>query len=331
MRLVVGLALWLAAAALAAPAAAATRGAVGQAFVAPAAAGFRVGRDQGISTRHGLAVAITEIQGSTPAVQALLAGSLHVVLGAPARGLLALAAGADLVSVTRLGSHMAHVLVARPEIRTPAALRGKRLGTSGAGPSTDRLALLLALKRSGLDPRRDGIAFVVPGTQSQRVQALAAGRVDAPVNDPLQGAIATRLGMVTPLALSTLAIPWDHDVVLIDRQLTRTQPALVEALLEGPVAANAFVLDPAHKAAGLPTLERGLGLERDGDVEPACSLTTTLYVGRTPYPAPAAARALVEAARGEFPQLAKVALEQHDDSSLVRKLDESGSIDRRGR
>lgn len=129
-----------------AKAAAPTRLAVGQAFVAPAAAGFWVARDRGLFAKYGLDVEITNIQGSTQAVQALLAGSSQVMLGAPAQGLSAAAAGADVISVATLGPRMPYLLVARPELRSPADLKGKTVGVSSVGASSDRVAQLLAFK-----------------------------------------------------------------------------------------------------------------------------------------------------------------------------------------
>src|SRR3989441_9469403 len=198
-----------------AKAASPTKLAVGQAFVAPAAAGFWVGRDRGTFARYGLDVDITNIQGSAQAVQALLAGSSQVMLGAPAQGLLAAAAGTDLISIASLGPQMPYLLVARPELRSPADLKGKKLGVSSVGPSSDRVAQLLALKQLNLDPKRDGISFIVTGTQAQRVQALAAGRVDARTLDSLQPALARPLGMARLSDLGKLERPAAPHALLV--------------------------------------------------------------------------------------------------------------------
>ena len=301
----------------------------GQGFISPAATGIWVARDRGFFTKHGLDVRLVQVTGSTVALQALLlAGELQVMLGAPSQGLTAVAAGADLISIASLGPKMPYHLIARPEIRSAADLKGKRLGVSGPGLSADRVGLLLALKQLKLDPQRDGIAFIPTGTQSERVQALVAGRIDASVNDPLRRAIAERLGMVVLSDLSKLDIPWDHAVVLLHRQFAKSNPGAVEALLKALLEANAFILNPANKRAVMSTLAKDLKLDKGEDVELAYNLTISLYIERKPYPSVKAARALIEAVQSEFPNLARVSPETHIDHSFLKKLDESGFIDR---
>ncbi len=301
---------------------------VGQGFISPNATGVWVARDQGFFAKHGLDVKLVQVTGSTVAIQALLAGELQVMLGAPSQGLTAVAAGADLISVASLGPKMPYNLIARPEIRSVADLKGKRLGVSAPGLPADRVALLLALKQFKLDPQRDGITLVATGTQSERVQALVAGRIDASLNDPLRRAMAERLGMVLLSDLSKLDIPWDHAVVLLHRQFAKSNPDAVEALLKTLLEANAFILNPANKRAVMSTLAKDLKLDKEEDVELAYNLTGSLKKKKKPYPSIKAARALIEAIQSDFPNLARVSVETHIDHSFLKKLDDSGFIDR---
>jgi NitT/TauT family transport system substrate-binding protein len=308
-------------------AAAQTKITVGQSFVNPAAAPFWVAKELGLFAKHGLDVTIVQISGSTQAIQGLIAGEFQFMLGAPSQGLTSVAAGADLLSIATLGPQMPYLFITKPEIRSPAELKGKILGVSGAGLSTSRVALLIALKHFGLDARRDNITLLITGTEPQRAQALAAGKIDATVLDPLYRARAEHLGLNFLHDLSKIDIPWDHDVILLTRQFAKNNPGAVEALLKAVVEANAFILNPANKKTVMPILAKQLKLDKDEDIELAHSLTTTLYVVKKPYPSLKAAKALVDAVRSEFPQLAQVNLENHIDTSYLKKLDESGFID----
>ena len=115
--------------------------------------------------------------------------------------------------------------------------------------------------------------------------------------------------------------------VLVQRHYARVNPGVVEALLKALVEAKAFILNPAAKLAVLRILGKELKLDRSQDVELAYALTRSLYIVKKPYPSIEAARALIEAVRSEFPQLAQVSLETHIDPSFLRNLDESGFID----
>jgi NitT/TauT family transport system substrate-binding protein len=304
-----------------------TKVTIGQSFVSPAAAAFWVARDQKLFTKYGLDVTIVLFRGSTPAIQALLAGENQVMLGAPSQGMTANAAGADLISIATTGPKMPYLLITRPDIKSPADLKGRRVGASSTGLSADRTAMLIALKHLKLDPKRDNITFIVTGTQSERVQALAAGTIDAFMNDPLQRAIAERLGMKVLMDLSTLDIPWDHDVVRLQRQYAKSNPGVVEALLKAYLEASAFILNPANKKAVTSSLAKDMKLDKEELIELAYNLTLSLYVVKKPYPSMKAARALVEAVQADFPQFAKVNLETHIDPSFMEKLDKSGFID----
>jgi NitT/TauT family transport system substrate-binding protein len=73
-------------------------------------------------------------------------------------------------------------LVARPDIRNVAQLRGRRIGVSFPG-DTPQLVLKRFLRRQGLDPDRD--VFYVAGQFSPTaLQALLAGALDAAVLAP---------------------------------------------------------------------------------------------------------------------------------------------------
>jgi NitT/TauT family transport system substrate-binding protein len=70
-----------------------------------------------------------------------------------------------------------HFLMARPEIKSPAALKGKKVGVSSFGATGD-LAARAALQSLGLDPNRD-VTIVTLGSDTIRYAALQSGVVQA--------------------------------------------------------------------------------------------------------------------------------------------------------
>jgi len=64
----------------------------------------------------------------------------------------------------------------RPEIKTPADLRGKRVATSSIGSLGDFL-FRYALRKHGLNPDRE-ITWIAIGTNAERLQALLTGVID---------------------------------------------------------------------------------------------------------------------------------------------------------
>jgi NitT/TauT family transport system substrate-binding protein len=90
--------------------------------------------------------------------------------------------GADLVMIAGFLNHLLYRLVARPEIKTPADLRGKRVGVSRFGAGADRATRLL-LSKLGLNPEKD-LTLIQVGGAPTRLAALAANTIDATIVEP---------------------------------------------------------------------------------------------------------------------------------------------------
>ncbi|HEY2989000.1 MAG TPA: ABC transporter substrate-binding protein [Candidatus Binatia bacterium] len=87
---------------------------------------------------------------------------------------------------------MDYWLVAQPEIRSVADLKGKTIGT-GAPGSTTEITIREILKRHGLDPFKDSV-FVGVGASQDRFAALTTGSVQATVLSPPFDFKATEMG-----------------------------------------------------------------------------------------------------------------------------------------
>jgi ABC-type nitrate/sulfonate/bicarbonate transport system substrate-binding protein len=85
--------------------------------------------------------------------------------------------GADLVTVAHTVSGVQSKLYVRPEIKSPADLRGKRVAVSGFGSLGDFLERYI-IKKHGMDPVEDVVMLAI-GAQPDRLQALYNGAVDA--------------------------------------------------------------------------------------------------------------------------------------------------------
>jgi len=78
-----------------------------------------------------------------------------------------------------VGNRLDYILAAHPSIKRPEDLKGKRIGVSQIGSSTDFIARLAA-RRVGLIPDKD-VQIVGTGGQGDRWTALTAGHIHATV------------------------------------------------------------------------------------------------------------------------------------------------------
>lgn len=298
-------------------------------FVNVLPAGFWVAKDRGFFRKYGVDLEIVLFRGSTQAMQAVLAGQMNVMLGSPGQGLSAVAAGGDIIAVGSVGAQMPYYFVVRPEIKTAADLKGKRIGVSGTGLSASRLALMLGLRHLGLDAKRDNITLLATGTVPERVAALRTGSVAGTVVDrtgePLES--LKDLGLTVLADFGKLGIPWEHDDLMTTRRFASGNRGALEGLIKGWLEGNAYVLDPQNKRTVLRILAQYLHFEKVSYAETVYADGVANFIYKKPYVKREALVLLVDIAKDEFPDLLKVNLDQFIDHSILQALDRSGFID----
>ncbi|HYY25963.1 MAG TPA: ABC transporter substrate-binding protein [Candidatus Udaeobacter sp.] len=152
-----------------------------------------VASDYGLFQRQGLQVQLLYIGGGSVVTQALLGGDVQFVrLGANAV-VQASMRGANLKMIANTINTLVFSLMSRPEIQSAKDLKGKKIGVTRLGGSTD-FALELALKKWGLRRGTD-IAVLQTGGMPQLLGAITAGIVDAGVISPPTNLSAAKLGL----------------------------------------------------------------------------------------------------------------------------------------
>lgn len=136
---------------------------------------------------EGLDVEISDFAGGSKALQALVGGSADVVSGAYEHTINLQSKNRFIQSFVLMGRapQIAIGVSAKtvPNFRNPADLRGKRIGVSAPGSSTNMVANLV-LSRAGVKPT--DVSYVGVGTSSSALTAVRSGQVDAISNvDPV--------------------------------------------------------------------------------------------------------------------------------------------------
>src|ERR1051326_1886747 len=149
--------------------------------------------DFGLFKRQGLDVQLLYIGGGSVVTQAVLGGDVQFVrLGASAV-MQASMRGADLKMIANTINRLVFTLMAKPEIKSPSDLKGRKIGVTRLGGSTD-FALDLALKKFNLKRGAD-VAVLQTGGMPQLLGAITAGSVDAGVISPPTNLAAAKLGL----------------------------------------------------------------------------------------------------------------------------------------
>jgi ABC-type nitrate/sulfonate/bicarbonate transport system substrate-binding protein len=141
---------------------------------------FWVAYRSGLFEKYGLKLEPIYIRGGVTGIQAALSGDLPLQLQGASAIVAAWARGAkEFQFIGATGNRLDYILAAHPSIKRPADLKGKLIGISQIGSSTDFIARVAA-QRLGLNPDKD-IQMVGIGGQGDRWTALTLGQVQATI------------------------------------------------------------------------------------------------------------------------------------------------------
>ncbi len=301
-----------------------TRIVIGHSNVRNDIAALWVPRDAGTFARYGLDVTATLVEGGRQMTQAILSGSIPIGFTGVPTVASAVAAGGDAVIVLGITNKVTFDIWAKPELKTPADLKGRVLGISGPG-ATSHVASVLMLRHFGLDPVRDRITFLTVGDEALRAQALLGGRIDGTLIDPSVAGPVKDRGFSFLGNMESLGVPFINNALVSTRRYLAEQPKVVESVVRSILAGNAYILDPANRRPVTEVLARNLRL----DVAKAEAAYRDLLpkVERKPYPSMEAIAGTIQVMGEKDPKIAQLRAEQLVDVSILKRLDQDGFID----
>ena len=152
-----------------------------------------IAETRGFFKEAGLQVETNDFGGGSRALQALLGGSVDVVTGAYEHTIRMQTKGQDVRAVLELGRFPGIVMAVKKDkaaqIRTPADLKGMKIGVTAPGSSTNFFVNFLMAK-AGVNPK--DAAFIGVGTGLSAVAAIKRGEIDAIANlDPVVSKLET--------------------------------------------------------------------------------------------------------------------------------------------
>jgi ABC-type nitrate/sulfonate/bicarbonate transport system substrate-binding protein len=175
--------------------------------------------------REGLSVELVRVGGSTRIVAALIGGSGQLIHAGEPAVIPAVARGSDVVIIATMSKVPQHRLIGRPEIKDVKELKGKAVGVTSFGATSDFI-LRYALQKHGLDPNKD-VSIVQTGGQPEGLAAMAAGRIFAQrMSFPLH-LKALQMGMRELVDFSTLGLEENVGPVITTRSFIAQRRATV--------------------------------------------------------------------------------------------------------
>ena len=281
-------------------------------------------KEQGFFLKYGVPFEAIFIRQAPTLVAALASGDIQIGYTGGTAVLGAASGGVDLKILAAFTNRGTYDVVARPGIKTPEELRGKKFGVQSIG-GTVWMGAILALEHFGLDPDRDKVSLIAVGDQVVLAQALMVGTIDATVLDGVMSRTLREKGFTILAELSKLNLPITSVGIIARGSFIQKNPQAIENLLKALLEAEAFIFAPSNKAAVLNILKRYLRVgEQDAEEGYRDVLTG---IDRKPYPSLAGLRNIQRLMKLRNPNVEKVKVEELVDDRFLKKLDESGFID----
>jgi NitT/TauT family transport system substrate-binding protein len=280
-----------------------------------------VAQKAGIFQKHGLDVALSLARG-TLSVQAMIAGSFPVGIVSPSGMVSSHLSGARLKIVAGVINTLLYSVIAAPEVTSGAQLKGKRVGISRFGDSSE-LATRIAARELGLDPDRD-FAIIQVGSGPDRFNALRAGAIQAAVVGPAEVVRGRREGFNLLIDLTTKNIEYQGSVMAMTEDFIRQEDTalrIIRAVAEG---LHFFKTRRDESVQIMSTYLKGADID---SMKQGWVVYAERIFPAKPYPSVKGMELVIREVAAQNPPVAKVMPERLFDLRFVERVDRSGFID----
>ena len=151
-----------------------------------------IAQEAGLFKKYDLDVPLVFVTPGAPAVAAILTGDSEVaVIGAASITRPFVQGNKDPAFIGGIKSMLTHSIIAKPDIKRPEQLKGKRIGVSRIGSNPHYFAVQ-ALRQFGIDSRE--VSYIQAGGAPETLATLVAQGIDAAVLTVPTDAQALKLG-----------------------------------------------------------------------------------------------------------------------------------------
>lgn len=292
---------------------------VGYSGVTAIQAPFWVMKDAGQLKQEGLDTDLIYIASSSTMAQAMLAGEV-VISTTNSQAIVDTGLqGGDLIAVGAMVNFVALYVIAAPEIKSVADLRGKPVGVSRFGATTD-FGIQMFLRKYGLEPIRD-VPILQIGGLPELAAALSKKSIYAAAMSYPMGLVAQQAGMKVLANLAKEEIPFVHQGLTTTGKFLRERRAQTKALVRAYSRAVHFM--HARKEESKAIVARYTKVTDPGMLEGTMQYAYD-FVEKIPLVKREAFQATLDESGRKNPKAKQARPEQFYDNSLVQELIKEG-------
>jgi NitT/TauT family transport system substrate-binding protein len=300
---------------------------VGLSSISATSGSIWVAEEKGLFKKQGIDAEVIIIGGGAArVVSSLIAGEIQFSVGGGDAVIRSALKGADTVVAASPMKTGLQRLMVRPDIKSQAELKGKKIGITRFG-SASHWVLQLFLRKWGMRP--DDIQIVQLGSSPAMLASLDKGGVDGAVFTIPTFFVAEERGY------RILADPAEMDIYYLQNSVDSTKSFLrkrretavrfVKALCDG------IAYFKKHKKESLDVLQKKLRIQSAQEkdlkyLEASYNLLANKFYNPIPYVTPKAVETTLEFVAAEEPKAKGADPRSFVDESLVREIEANGFI-----
>lgn len=231
--------------------------------------------------------------------------------------------GVDVVMVASFLNKPLYRLVVRPEIKTVADLKGKRLGITRFGTVTDSMSRLLVGKL-GLDPDKD-VSYVQVGDVPVLLASLSTGRIiDGAIIQPPYYLKAVASGMRVLVNMQEMDVPVQQTGLNTTQKFIAKNPDVVRRVVKSVI--EGIHLMRTSPAVAKRALSRRMQIKDEKEIEDTYQLLKS-FVQIKPYPTLEGFKTIFEDLAKRVPAAKNANPKDFVDTRFIDEFDRAGFID----
>src|ERR671918_1250061 len=280
-----------------------------------------VAMDAGAFKKYGMDVSYVRTGART--IQALVGDSVQFAQGVSSRTVpSAVLGGADAVLIANFADKLLFTMHSAPEIKSVRDLKGKVVGVSGIGGSTD-LATRLALREVGLVPDKDVTIRSVGGVP-ETVAALKAQIIQAGTLSPPSSFMAEKAGFKMLFDMTTLGVDYVSSGLGVKRSSITSNREQVKQFLMAMIEGAKILKTDEEFAIRVLTKHTRIS---DREVLKQSYNYIRPYFLKLPYPSARAIKDTLDVLAKDLPKAKDADPREFVDNSILQEIEASGYIE----
>src|SRR5438874_3322832 len=272
--------------------------------------------------KYGLDVDVLFVPVSSRAIQAALAGEIQFITSGGVANINANVTGADFVGLTATLNTFVFKVIARPELKKPEQLKGKKVGISRLGGASD-FSIRYALTHWGLVPDKD-VAIIQVGGEPEEVMVLQNKAVDAVILSEPFATVATRAGASVLADLSQLGVPYTMHGFGVRKSYIRANRDVVIRFMKAYL--ESIHVFKTNKDVALNVLKKYTRLDDLSLVQTSYEEMSQRLIRRVPHPDREGIQTIIDQLAKTRPQMKNLNPGDFIDPSIVKEIEDMGFV-----